>query len=306
MAPKVCSDFGPVELSDAELEHDGVRHLTFHSPALHGRGDVSLFVPRGVSFPANLPLVILLHGVYGSHWAWFLKGAAHRTAQTLIDRDEIRPMMIAAPSDGLSGDGSGYWPMPGRDAEAWIAHDVPACVREQFSSQGPTFIAGLSMGGYGALRIGCKYPDRFQGISAHSAITKAEEMQNFVREPLQREHATEANEILYWARRHRSELPAIRFDCGQDDSLLESNALLHLELEALAIPHVYETFPGGHEWPYWHKHLENTLRFFDSLLEPALLQCAASMASDSSDRPFVSGKTSSTRKNCKAIITAKK
>jgi putative tributyrin esterase len=268
MAPDFRGPFDPVELSDPEFEQDGLRHLTFHSPALRGRGDVSLFIPRGVAFPSELPLVLLLHGVYGSHWAWFLKGAAHRTAQNLIDRGEIRPMILAAPSDGLSGDGSGYWPAPGRDAEAWIAHDVPACIREHFPSRGPTFLCGLSMGGYGALRLGFKYPDRFRGISAHSSITRAEQMYDFVRDCNLGLSAMPAYEhdILYWARAYREQLPPIRFDCGRGDSLFDANVTLHDELDALSIPHIYESFPGAHEWTYWRQHVASTLRFFDSLL----------------------------------------
>jgi putative tributyrin esterase len=268
MAPEFRGIFDPIELSDPKLEHDGLRHLTFHSPALRGRGDVSLYIPHGVAFPAELPLVLLLHGVYGSHWAWFLKGAAHRTAQDLIDSGEIRPMLLAAPSDGLSGDGSGYWPMPGRDAEAWIAHDVPTCIREQFSSHGPTFLCGLSMGGYGALRLGFKYPDRFRGISTHSSITHAEQMYDFVRDRDLNLSAMPAfeHDILHWARTHRDQLPPVRFDCGQDDPLFEASTALHRELRSLSIPHTYESFPGRHEWPYWRQHIASTLHFFHSLL----------------------------------------
>jgi putative tributyrin esterase len=266
VVPEFHRPFDPIELSDPELEHDGLRHLTFRSPALRGRGDVSLFIPRGVAFPAELPLVILLHGVYGSHWAWFLKGAAHRTAQELIDQGEIRPMILAAPSDGLSGDGSGYWPTPGRDAETWIAHDVPACVREQFPSHGPTFICGLSMGGYGALRIGFKYPERFRGIAAHSSITQAGQMRDFVRELDLSALPAQEHDILHWARINRDQLPPVRFDCGHGDSLFDANATLHRQLETLDIPHFYETFRGAHEWPYWREHIASTLRFFNSLL----------------------------------------
>jgi putative tributyrin esterase len=266
MAPEFRGSFNPVVLSDPELEHDGLRHLTFHSPALRGRGDVSLFIPHGITFPTELPLVLLLHGVYGSHWAWFLKGAAHRTAQDLIDRGEIRPMILAAPSDGLIGDGSGYRPTPGRDAEAWIAHDVPVCIREQLPSHGPTFLSGLSMGGYGALRIGFKYPERFRGISAHSSITEAGQMGDFVRELDLTDMPAQEREILHWEHMNRDRLPPVRLDCGQDDSLFEANATLHRQLGTLGIPHTYETFSSGHEWPYWRQHIASTLRFFHSLL----------------------------------------
>jgi putative tributyrin esterase len=268
MAREFPGPFDPIELSDPEFEHDGLRHLTFYSQALCGRGDVSIFIPREIQFPAEIPLVLLLHGVWGSHWAWFLKGAAHRTAQRLIDRGEIHPMILAAPSDGLTGDGSGYWPMPGRNIEAWIANDVPACVRQNFTSNGPTFLCGLSMGGYGALRLGCKYPDRFHGVSAHSSITAAQQMYDVVRDRDLNLSALPPHEteILHWARLHRDRLPPLRFDCGKGDPLSEASATFHRDLSDLNIPHSYEIFSGRHEWSYWREHIADTLRFFDSLL----------------------------------------
>jgi len=41
---------------------------------------------------------------------------------------------------------------------------------------------------------------------------------------------------------------------------------LHRGLETAGIPHLYEEFAGGHEWPYWEKHLEQTLLFFAAAL----------------------------------------
>jgi enterochelin esterase-like enzyme len=61
-------------------------------------------------------------------------------------------------------------------------------------------------------------------------------------------------------------LPALRLDCGRDDFLLEPNRLLHRQLQQASIAHVYEEFPGGHDWAYWALHLEDTLRFFAAAL----------------------------------------
>jgi S-formylglutathione hydrolase FrmB len=154
----------------------------------------------------------------------------------------------------------------GRDAETWIAHDVPACIREQFPSQGPTFISGLSMGGYGALRIGFKYPERFRGISAHSSITESDQMRDFVRELDLTGIPAQERDILQWARLNHGQLPPVRFDCGQEDPLFEANRRLHKELLSLGIANTFEAFPGGHDWSYWREHISSTLRFFDALL----------------------------------------
>ncbi|MEZ4903874.1 MAG: hypothetical protein R2822_20045 [Spirosomataceae bacterium] len=46
-------------------------------------------------------MVILLHGVYGSHWAWPLKAQVHQTLQTMMEEGQLPPMLLAMPSDGL-------------------------------------------------------------------------------------------------------------------------------------------------------------------------------------------------------------
>src|SRR5437588_8164552 len=106
--------FRTVEISEARFQGEGLRCITAKSRALRQRADLSLFVPREAAAITNIPVVILLHGVYGSHWAWALKGGAHRTAAALIQAREIPPMVLAMPSDGLWGDGSGYLPHPDR------------------------------------------------------------------------------------------------------------------------------------------------------------------------------------------------
>jgi S-formylglutathione hydrolase FrmB len=120
------------------------------------------------------------------------------------------------------------------------------------------------MGGFGALRLGAKYADRFRGISGHSSITHFSQMSRFVEEPLDAygPPPDSAQSVLHWMDAKRDKLPPVRFDCGTEDPLLEENRTLHRELDARGIAHVYEEFPGGHEWSYWETHLADTLRFF--------------------------------------------
>src|SRR6267154_1045225 len=124
------SIFRTIEISEPRFEADGLKWVTVKSRALRHRADLTLFVPRQAASVSNIPVVILLHGVYGSHWAWALKGGAHRMAARLIDAQQIPPMVLAMPSDGLWGDGSGYLPHPNHNFELWVVEDVPAAVRE--------------------------------------------------------------------------------------------------------------------------------------------------------------------------------
>lgn len=68
--------------------------------------------------------------------------------------------------------------------------------------------------------------------------------------------------MLDTALRRRGRLPAVRFDCGVDDPLLGANRTLQRALERAGVEHVYEEWPGGHEWACWETHLADTLRFF--------------------------------------------
>jgi S-formylglutathione hydrolase FrmB len=262
--------FRTIETPDPRFRSaDWLFPVTFKSPAIRGRADLTLFVPSAARASTDVPLVLLLHGVYGSHWAWSLSGGAHQTATRLIEAGEIPPKVLAMPSDGLWGDGSGYIRHgDGADYERYIVEEVPACAAEvlpgKISASSPLFIAGLSMGGFGALRLGAKYPRRFRAVSGHSSITHFSQMAKFVEEPLSRygPPAEAEQSVLHWMETNRAQLPPVRFDCGTEDLQIEENRQLHRDLDARGIPHVYQEFPGGHEWPYWERHLADTLRFF--------------------------------------------
>jgi enterochelin esterase-like enzyme len=59
----------------------------------------------------------------------------------------------------------------------------------------------------------------------------------------------------------RAKIPAICFDCGVEDPLIEHNRALHAHLEGLGIPHEYEEYPGGHNWAYWDEHIQEAIQF---------------------------------------------
>ena len=265
----MSSPFRTIETSDARFEFEGLRWVTVKSLALHQRADLTLFVPAQAASARDVALVILLHGVYGSHWAWALKGGAHRTAARLVVAGEIPPMVLAMPSDGLWGDGSGYLRHPQQDFERWIVEEVPLAAMEAVPSvtaHSPRFISGLSMGGFGALRLAAKYPTRFRGAGGHSSMTHFEQHNQFVREPLAAYGCLpEDHSVFETMLRNRASLPPIRFDCGTEDPLLGANRELHAQLQVAGIPHLYEEFPGGHEWPYWERHLSDMLRYFGKL-----------------------------------------
>jgi S-formylglutathione hydrolase FrmB len=258
--------FRTFEISDPRFESEGLRWITVKSPALRQRADMTVFVPRQAASAKDVPCVILLHGVYGSHWAWALKGGAHRTARRLIEEGRIPPLVLAMPSDGLWGDGSGYLKHSTQNFEGWIIEEVPAAVRQAVpavTERSPWFISGLSMGGFGALRIGAKYPDRFRAVGGHSSMTHFEQHAQFVEEKLGSYHCPPQDQaVLETMLRNRDRLPPFRFDCGTEDQLLPLSRELSRQMKQAGIEHEYAEFPGAHEWPYWEAHLVEMLLFF--------------------------------------------
>jgi enterochelin esterase-like enzyme len=264
------SHFRTTEISNPLFEYNNLRFITVKSKNLKGRGDICVFIPEG-NTATNLPIAILLHGVYGSAWSWSLSGGAHQTAQRLIDQNKIKPMVLVMPSDGLWGDGSAYTKHSSLDFEKWIVEDVINAAKElipQAENSKKTFIAGLSMGGFGALRIGAKYGTVFDAISGLSSITELNQMKLFVEEDLMqyKQLNTDDESIIKTILKNKKQLPPLHFDCGKKDLLIAHNQLLALELKKHNIPHDYQEFVGEHGWEYWQKHLKDTLLFFSNFI----------------------------------------
>ena len=263
--------FRTVEVSDPDLSPPGMRFVTVKSTALGQRADLLLYVPPQAAALRDVPVAVLLHGVFGSQWSWALKDSAHLAAQRLIDEQVIPPMVVAMPSDGLPGDGSGYVRHTGQDFERWIVEEVPAAAQvacDACSEASPLFIAGLSMGGFGALRLAGRYPQRFLAAAGHSAVTEAVQLDALMAETREGWAGAPVDTSVFAALCSASApLPALRFDCGRDDVLIEANRKLHVQLQEAGIHHEYLEHAGGHDWPYWQRHLVDTLRFFGNVLQ---------------------------------------
>ena len=258
------SKFKTVEIAETHFIRDNLYFMTVKSKHLKGRGDISFYIPE--TDKDDLPLLILLHGVYGSSWSWAYSGGAHIIAEEMIASGEIPEVILAMPSDGLHGDGTGYVNHGDRDFEKWIVKDVVAAAKvltQQFSKKSKVYIGGLSMGGFGALRIGAKYSKIFSGISAHSSATEFSLLDQFMEGDVwsKLDPGKDDYSPIYWLKKNKDTLPPIRFDCGLDDFLIDGNRTLHQQLEETGIKHIYEEFPGEHTWDYWQLHLRDTLKF---------------------------------------------
>lgn len=179
------------------------------------------------------------------------------------------PLLIVMP-DGYRGfytnnqAGPSYAKHFGEELVAFIDRTFP--VRR---SRGARCIGGLSMGGYGALRIGLGYPQTFASITSHSGALMhgSRELPADASEELHRVfgHAPVGtdHDLLFLARQAQRarRLPKIRLDCGTEDFLLADNREFHERMKRAGIAHDYVEFAGAHNWDYWDQHIPDALAF---------------------------------------------
>ncbi|MCL1065653.1 alpha/beta fold hydrolase [Shewanella olleyana] len=258
-----------LEVSPLTLSSNNFVTITAYSSHLNGRGDISVY--RQATQSSNVPIIILLHGVYGSHWVWSQLGGVEQVYQNLRQQG-LSEFVLVMPSDGGHYEGSGYLPFQHADYESWIVEDVISAVintQAMCSDKSNIYISGLSMGGYGALRLGAKYPHVFSGISAHSSITHIEDFTNFVDsktlDSLKQTTDIYAGDVFTTLNQHKSTLAPLRLDCGKDDPLFTANYQLVKRLIKADIDHTFDIFDGGHSWDYWHQHVAKTFAFFANI-----------------------------------------
>lgn len=209
----------------------------------------------------------LLHGLSDDHTVWL-----RRTRIEWYVRE--MPLIVVMP-DGFRGfytdnaDGPAYAKHMAEELVQFVERNFPA--RRERESR---CIGGLSMGGYGALRLGLGYPHLFASANSHSgALMHGGRSGPRPDGPLSTAEfrrifgdgaAGSPHDLVALARRAKESgqpVPRLLVDCGTEDVLLEDNRAFHGELKRIGIPHDYREFPGTHTWDYWDEHVQDALEF---------------------------------------------
>ena len=232
----------------------------FYSPALGKATACNVIVPEIAGRNGPFPVLYLLHGLTDDHSIWQRRTSLERYVAAL-------PLIVVMP-DG----GRGWYSdaAQGFAYEKAIVEDAIGFVDRTFntiSQKSGRAIGGLSMGGYGAIKLALKFPDLFVAANGHSGAygfghaqwrNDEPEFQRIIGpEPVGGPH--DLWKIAEVA--DANQTPALRIDCGTGDFLIEQNREFHRHLETLGIAHQYEEFPGAHDWAYWDRHVQSALRF---------------------------------------------
>lgn len=225
--------------------------LQYFSEALLKQTSVTLLLPDAKLEAPYVPW-LLLHGLSDDDTMWARRTSLERYVEGLS-------VLVAMPDGGRgfyvdAAEGFAYYTA--------LSQELPEMLARYFPIRNEWAIGGLSMGGYGSLRIGLGRPDRFRSIHSHSGAL------GFGQNPRYREQA-EFQRILgpgdenslYQVAKSSSPTPAIRIDCGVDDFLIEDNRSFTAFLTENAIAHEYQEFPGVHDWAYWDEHIQDQVAF---------------------------------------------
>ena len=243
----------------------------------------SIYLPADYQVSERVyPVVYLLHGFSDDQTGWIQFGEINRYADKAIADGTIPPMIIIMPNADSSWYINSY---DGREKyeDFFIKVFMPSVeknyrIRAEKKYRG---LAGLSMGGYGALIYAIKYPELFAATAPLSAGVLTD--QELVEMPDNRydnlfkplfgsglkgrdrlNNAWYANSVLKLVEtKSAEELKKVRYwiDCGDDDFLTMGNCMLHLALTAKKVPHEFRVRDGGHSWTYWRSGITEALHF---------------------------------------------
>ena len=226
------------------------------------------------------PVLYLLHGAYGHFSDWLSSTPNKMTVKNLADQYNI---IIVMPEGETF---SFYIDSPvnkGSQFETYITSEVIQKIDKTYrtiNDKKGRVIAGLSMGGHGALYLSAKHPELFCAAGSMSGAVDMGTMLG--REPNDQilkliqpvfgdqstnQNLYDQNAVMGMVDKMKANKLSLIIDCGVDDFLIEPNRELHRRLVYNKVAHDYTERPGAHTWEYWENALPYQVLFFSKVLK---------------------------------------
>ena len=239
--------------------------VDFYADALGVETRMHVLLPERLSGKSAKTLY-LLHGMSDNEGTWMRRTAIDRYA-------EEKELAVVMPDGGLG------WYTDMRRGLPWftfVSKELPALCRRFFpilsDRREDTYIGGLSMGGYGALKCGLRAPETFSKvISLSGALDAADTAINNTVPATRRywedvfgsaEDVPGSENDLFSAATALADpalRPKIYMWCGTEDFLYAQNTRMRDHLRALGYDLTYEESPGDHQWRYWDQKIADAL-----------------------------------------------
>ena len=226
--------------------------------------------PAGIPDVESYKTLYLLHGLTGDYTHWIkrsnIEQYAHKYGIAVVMPDAARSWYTDTMYEAK------YF--------TFITEELPQVCRGYFKKMSEkredNFVAGLSMGGYGALKIALTYPERYFAcayLSAALDITRKNRDTESIMEwralfgydlNSPAELANSCHDVFNLARKCKEEgkeFPKMYAWCGTDDFWVGPNREFRDHLEALGVEQCYNESEGDHTWPYWDKYIQTALKY---------------------------------------------
>jgi len=213
------------------------------------------------------PTLWLLHGLSDDHTIW--------QRRTSIER-YVAPLGLAVVMPAVHRSfytdttfGYRYW--------TYLSEELPALARSFFplsEARADNFVAGLSMGGYGAFKLALRQPERFAAAASLSGAldlgTRPEETEEAFLDELAHifgdfdAFGGSEDDLMHLAERiavSDGPKPRLYAWCGTDDFLYQQNVNFRDHARRVGLDLVYEEAPGDHQWAYWDQQIQRVLEW---------------------------------------------
>jgi S-formylglutathione hydrolase FrmB len=256
-----------------------LEQLVFRTPSVAGLTDVRVLLPSGYAgHPRRRYAVLyLLHGAADNYASWTAKGEAERLTSRY-------PLIVVMPDSGPSGGYTNWYNAGAGGPPEWETYHVDQLISwidghlRTRAVRAERAIAGLSMGGFGAMSYASRHPDLFAAAASFSGAVDTNNLGDIAvtPEPVFGPRATQevrwrghnpwdlAENLrgLNLTIRSGNGLPGGPFGGGDVIEIVvhQMSVDFHDRLVRLGIPSIWDDYgPGGHDWPYWQRDLRETL-----------------------------------------------
>lgn len=237
--------------------------VEYASKSLEMNTSFQVFLPDEGEL-SEVKVVYLLHGLTDNCTGWTRYSSCERYAR---ERDvalvipEVQRSFYIDEVYGLN-----YF--------TYVSRELPGAVHRMFGlslEKEKSYIMGLSMGGYGALKCALTFPERYAGCGSFSGVT---DLAGFMRTPAITLHSREFTALLgpdqmvgeendlFALAKKAKDLPPVYLSCGEQDRHYAMNNAFAELLEALGAEYRYDHRPGDHCWAFWDQSIQDCFSYF--------------------------------------------